>query len=131
MHTSAYSLFDYPLQLRRQKDSIKRDFTDTMAPASTFASPGHRLLPVTIDYIAETDPGRVWASIPVSSKLSDGYRDIKYQTFANAIDQAAWFLESTFGRSSDFETVAYIGKSDMRYHILSMAAAKTGYQVRP
>lgn len=90
---------------------------------------GPRLLPVVIDEIAETDPDRAWASIPISTKLSDGYQDISFRRFANAINRAAWFLETTFGWSNNGDTFAYIGKSDMRYHILSMAAAKTGYQV--
>ena len=93
------------------------------------ASPGRRLLPITIDQIAEHNPDRAWASIPVSSSLSDGYSDVSFRSFANAINRAAWFLEATFGRSSNSETIAYIGKSDMRYHTMSMAAAKTGYQV--
>ena len=92
--------------------------------------PGRRLFPVMIDNIAESDPDKAWASIPVSSTLSDGYRDVSFKSFANAINRAAWFLESSFGRSANFTTVAYIGKPDMRYHVFSMAAAKTGYQVR-
>lgn len=98
------------------------DFINTIEP-------GRRLLPVVIDEIASSDPDRAWASIPISSTLSDGYRDVSYSSFANAINRAAWLLESTFGHASNFEAFAYIGKSDMRYHIMSMAAAKTGYQV--
>ena len=111
--------------------------------ASSAAS--RRLLHMTIDEIAAKTPERVWGSIPRSANLSDGYRDISYVTFANAINRLAWFLQSKLGKSSMFETVAYIGKSsgwlhqfypaqrsaglpDMRYHIMCMAAAKTGYQ---
>ncbi|OQV06585.1 hypothetical protein CLAIMM_11132 [Cladophialophora immunda] len=79
-----------------------------MPADSTTPPPGRRLFPDAIDEIAENDPTR---------------------PFANAINRAAWFIESTFGHSADSPTLAYVGKSDMRYHILAMAAAKTGYQV--
>ena len=101
-----------------------------MVADSSASMPCRRLLPVAIDEIAETNPARAWASIPVSSNLQDGYKDVSFRSFADAINRAAWFLETTFGRASNSETIAYIGKSDMRYHVLSMAAAKTGYQVR-
>ncbi|KIX95422.1 uncharacterized protein Z520_08939 [Fonsecaea multimorphosa CBS 102226] len=91
--------------------------------------PGRRLFPVAIDDIAQSDPTRTLASIPLSSDLSHGYRDVSFLSFANAVNRAAWFIETTFGRSANSPTLAYIGKSDMRYHILAMAAAKTGYQV--
>ncbi|KAJ9609951.1 hypothetical protein H2200_006281 [Cladophialophora chaetospira] len=100
-----------------------------MAANSSTPGPGRRLLPISIDEIAQSDPERAWASIPLSSDLSVGYRDVSFRTFARAINRAAWFLETTFGRPAASVTIAYIGKSDMRYHILSMAAAKTGYQI--
>jgi hypothetical protein len=92
-------------------------------------APGSQLLPLAIDAIAVGDPDRPWASIPISSKLSDGYRDVSFHIFANAINRASWFLESTFGKATSSETFAFIGKSDMRYHIFAMAAAKTGFKV--
>ena len=100
-----------------------------MAAKSSAPIPGRRLLPVAIDELAENDPERAWGSVPLSSKLSAGYRDISFRSFARAINRAAWFLETTYGRAAQCQTIAYIGKSDMRYHVLSMAAAKTGYQV--
>ncbi|EXJ71523.1 uncharacterized protein A1O5_05331 [Cladophialophora psammophila CBS 110553] len=100
-----------------------------MPADSTAARPGRRLFPVAIDEIAENDPARTWASIPLSSTLSHGYRDISFRAFANAINRAACFIKTTFGPAAHFPTLAYVGKSDMRYHILSMAAAKTGYQI--
>ena len=91
--------------------------------------PGSRHLPVAIDIVAKNNPTRAWACIPKSSNLSDGYYDVSFRDFANAINRAAWFIESKFGKSTAFEPVGYIGKPDMRYHVLAMAAAKTGYQV--
>ncbi|KAH0843148.1 hypothetical protein AYO21_03438 [Fonsecaea monophora] len=100
-----------------------------MSSYLTTTSPGRRLFPVAIDDIAENDPARTWASVPLSSNLSRGFRDVSFRTFANAINRAAWFIQTTFGRSTNSPTLAYMGKSDMRYHVLAMAAAKTGYQI--
>jgi hypothetical protein len=100
-----------------------------MAVNDTAATPGQRLLSTTIDYLSDTDPERTWATIPRSNNLADGFRDVSYRDFSNAINRAAWFLESVFGTADDFPTICYIGKSDIRYHVFSMAAAKTQYQV--
>lgn len=71
---------------------------------------GRRLLHVTIDNIAIKTPERIWGSIPMSATLSDGYRDVSYGTFANAINRLSWFLETELGKSTSFEAVAYIGE---------------------
>jgi hypothetical protein len=71
---------------------------------------GQRLLHVTIDNIAAETPDRIWASIPKSINLSDGYRDVSFATFANAINRLSWFLKSNLGPDlGSFRTVAYIG----------------------
>jgi hypothetical protein len=91
----------------------------------TSADVGQRLLHVTIDRIAAETPDRAWASIPRSNNLSDGYRDVSFAEFANAINRLSWFLESHLGPDRPkFKTLAYMGLPDMRYHIMSMAAAK-------
>lgn len=52
--------------------------------------------------------------------------------FANAINSMAWFMEEKLGRAEQdsFPTVCYIEKPDMRYQVVEMAPAKTGYKVR-
>lgn len=96
------------------------------------ANCGRRLLPVVIDQIARDDPERPWASLPVDDwNLSAGYEDISYRTLANAINKLAHFIVKHVGRSPPgrFETLAYLGVSDVRYHLLQMAVVKTGHQV--
>jgi hypothetical protein len=71
---------------------------------------GQRLLHVTIDKIAAETPDRIWAFIPKSNNLSDGYRDVSFATFANAINRLSWFLKSNLGPDlGRFKTVGYIG----------------------
>jgi hypothetical protein len=92
---------------------------------------GQRLLPVAIDEIARVDPEKVWALLPRSRNIQDGYQNITYSVFANAINRTAWFLQEKFGQppANTFPTVAFVGLADMRYQVIEMAAAKTGYKV--
>lgn len=93
---------------------------------------GARLLPAVIDAAARDTPARAWASLPVDDwDLAKGFEDITYLAFANAINKLAWFIEDSIGKSpaGAFETIAYLGVPDIRYHAMQMAASKTGYKV--
>ena len=94
---------------------------------------GRRLLPMAIDQFAAEEPNKVWASIPRSDELADGFRDITYREFADAIDRAAWWLETVVGKGGHrlFETFAYTGPKDLRYPIIAIAAIKIEKKVRP
>ncbi len=89
---------------------------------------GRRLIASRIDELAQHEPERVWLSIP-ASRPADGFKNITWATGANAIDRAAWWIESTLGKRDGKSTVAYIGPQDMRYLILLVAAIKAGYIV--
>lgn len=89
-----------------------------------------KLLPVAIDEIATKEPRRPWASLPVDDwDLTQGFEDVTFEALANAINKVAHAVEAAFGRSSTFETFAYLGVPDVRYHLVQMAAIKTGYKV--
>lgn len=93
----------------------------------TTAKPGRQLLPVVVD---ERDPTWIFARVPKSSTtLQDGLIDVTCGAFARAVNRAAGWLEDRFGRSTSFETLAYIGPSDIRYGIIFLAATKLGYKV--
>ena len=70
-----------------------------------------------------------FASYPRSPNLQDGFRDVNYLQLANAINACAWWIEDHIGKGHNFETLAYIGPSDLRYAIITVAAIKTGYKV--
>ncbi len=90
---------------------------------------GARLLPMVVDQLAESDPARVYASIPVSSVFSEGFRDVTMLEMARAVHSFAWWLDAHIGKSSSFETLAYKGISDLRYAVVFLAAVKCGYKV--
>ena len=90
---------------------------------------GRGLLPSTIDILAETASSRVYASIPNNDQdLSQGFRDINYSEFANAINHAAHWLDNVLGqvgKDEGFPTFSYEGPKDLRFPILTVAAIKT------
>jgi hypothetical protein len=91
---------------------------------------GPRLLPVNVDYVAQNDPKRVFASLPFSDDdLSKGCEDITYDIYAEAISKVAYFIERSFGCGERTPTIAYPGPPYTRYHILQMTVAKTSYNL--
>jgi len=99
-------------------------------PSTSTPTGQDRLMPVVIDELARDDPRRPWASVPYDdADLSRGYEDISYEVAANAINKLCWIIESVIGKSTTFETIAYLGKPDLRYHFMQMAACKTGHKV--
>lgn len=87
------------------------------------------MLPHVVDELARLDPSRVYATIPLSSDISQGFRDVTMLEVAHGVNHFASWLENSFGRSSSFETLCYIGVSDLRYAIVFLGAVKCGYKV--
>lgn len=90
---------------------------------------GRRLIPMVLDELAEKDPDRVYAAIPKTSDVKDGYQDVSVADLACCVDFMAKWLEDKFGRSNSFETITYIGLSDLRGPATLLAAIKTGHKV--
>lgn len=90
---------------------------------------GRTLLSTVIDQRAEANHQRPFASIPISNDVHNGFKDISYKIFANAINRCALWIKQQLGLSSDFETLVYLGANDLRYLLLCMAAVKTGHVV--
>ena len=90
---------------------------------------GRRLLTTLIDERAKTNHVRPFASIPRTIDAADGYRDISYRTFANAINRLAQWIITQVGTSTRYESLVYLGPGDFRYQLLAMAAVKSGHVV--
>ena len=101
------------------------------APVNVHAKPryGSRLLPQVVDELARSDPNRIYATLPLSSDLARGFLDVTMLQVSQAVSECAYWLEHTIGRSSDFETLSYMGLPDLRYAIIFLAAVKCGYKV--
>jgi acyl-CoA synthetase (AMP-forming)/AMP-acid ligase II len=90
----------------------------------------HQLLPSLFEARAKLDPGGLFAKFPLSPTSYDaGFGSITNLQVLNAINFVAWALERSFGRGQNFETIAYLGPNDPRYHIVLIAAIKVGYKV--
>lgn len=101
-----------------------------MADTTNAIPYGRRLLPSYLDEIAKTNPGRVYAAIPKTAATEDGYIDVTIADLARCANFMAQWIEERFGKSQNFETITYVGLSDLRGVALFFAAVKTGYKVR-
>ncbi|KAM0814309.1 hypothetical protein AB5N19_00099 [Seiridium cardinale] len=93
----------------------------------TFPEPGMDLFVRRIDENAKWQPHHTLVRFPDGLDWeTDGYRSLTWQQYADAINKTAYWLDETFGRCINNETVAYYGPSDIRYAILFAASVKTG-----
>lgn len=97
--------------------------------AAQAPKPGRRLFANTIDDAAQRDPGRKIFVVPKGNQVSDGFRDFTMRELAQAVNYTSWWIEKSIGRSSNFETLAYMGANDIRYLVFIIACNKTGYKV--
>ncbi|KAL8928039.1 MAG: hypothetical protein Q9172_001094 [Xanthocarpia lactea] len=89
---------------------------------------GRRLIPSLIDQKAATVPEETYCFIPWTSKIEHGFRPVSFRCLANAIDTCAWWIKDEIGTSQGFDTLAYLGPSDLRNTIIIIAAIKTGHK---
>lgn len=95
----------------------------------TPAPHGQRQLHHTLDYLATKTPDRLYAAIPKTTDLADGFRDISVKDMARCSDVAAQWIEENLGRSVTFDTLCYIGIPDLRSVAIFFGAVKCGYKV--
>ena len=89
---------------------------------------GSRLILHLIDDIARDDPNRCFCLLSTLA-APDGFRTVSYGELANAINRVAWWIGENTQKDLDFQTLGYIGPSDLRYTILTIAAQKAGFKV--
>jgi hypothetical protein len=91
---------------------------------------GRRLLPHVLDEDSQNDPTRVYASCAISASIVEGFRDWTVRDIANATNALSWWMKRAIGQSQSFETIAYLGASDIRYSLACLAGIKCGWVVR-
>ena len=90
---------------------------------------GQRLLPQVVEQLASEDPDRIFASYAVSQNLEDGFVDVSMKCMSHAVNEMAYWIDRSIGRSNSFATLCYIGASDIRYTIVFLATIKCGWKV--
>ncbi|KAK7743323.1 putative NRPS-like protein biosynthetic cluster [Diatrype stigma] len=90
---------------------------------------GSRLMPVVVDEIAKEQPDHAYAFTPITANVSDGFKPVTFFEVATAVNALAQWIHTEIGPSSQFDTIAYMGLSDLRYVAVFLAAVKCGYKV--
>ena len=90
---------------------------------------GQRLITSLIDEYSRQSPDRIYALLLQIASESIVPQVITFPQLGNAIDQCAFWLESCCGKGVNFETIAYLSRSDLRTSILIVAAVKVGFKV--
>lgn len=96
--------------------------------------PSTQLTPNLVDHYAKVKPHALYAEYPVNPmNYEDGYRQITYEAFANAINGVAHCLAESLGPGNGEpgkeEVLAYLGPNDLRYPALVLGAVKAGFCV--
>lgn len=90
--------------------------------------PRLRLLPQVVDELAANHPDQTWISIPKTNDPTSGFNDITYQQLKNAVNAATIWLKGSLPADLNL-TLPYLGPSDTRYIILTVAAIKLGHNL--
>lgn len=86
------------------------------------------LLPAIIDQLARDEPDTLWGEYPTSTRtLDDGYKQLSYKQFANAVNGVANQIEITLGKRDTGEPLAFLAANDPRCAIALVAAMKAGF----
>jgi hypothetical protein len=65
-------------------------------------------MPMVVDEIARRQPDLLYASVPQTTNISDGFKGVTFSDIATATDHVANWIDRAFGRSSNFDTIAYM-----------------------
>ncbi|CAG8396628.1 unnamed protein product [Penicillium salamii] len=60
-------------------------------------------------------PDTLYCTHPISSDISDGWRDVSFRDLAYAINYMVRWIRTEVSLSSDHLTLAYLGGNDIRY----------------
>lgn len=90
-----------------------------------------RVLVRVAEHIATETPQRLFAVVPKSENLADGFDEVTYKQAIKAVNYVGSWLRSVLRDSPDhaFESLTYFGVSDLRYTLLTLACIKCGYKV--
>lgn len=107
-----------------KKQKVKQD--EEMPDSPVY---GERLLPQVVDYHASKTPNRIYGSYAITHDISQGFRNVTMKEMASAVNGLAWWIHDSIGTSKSFETLAYMGITDLRYPMMCLAAIKCGFKV--
>jgi hypothetical protein len=83
---------------------------------------GTRLLPHILRDAARAEPRKPLALLFESRDLAKPPRTVNAAELHTAVNAVAWWIRGKFSESKHFETLAYIGLSDLRYQIVHIGS---------
>lgn len=83
-----------------------------------------------IDKIALSEPRKLYCIQPVSSDISDGWREISFSLLSHSVNRMAVWIQENVAVSNGPETLAYIGANDIRYVAFILACMRLRHTVR-
>lgn len=99
----------------------------------TWPRVSEELLPSTLFKLAKQFPNRPYAEYFVdATNVADGYRNLSFENFSNAVHAMAWWIEDHVGKpdiADGTETLVYCGPNDLRYGVLVLASILVGYKM--
>jgi hypothetical protein len=99
---------------------------DKMSPYGVY---GKRLIPNIVEQAAILEPQRLVMIQARSSNVSEGFNYMTMKHLSQTSNFMAHWIESKIGKSSNFETISFVGDVDFRYPIMQIAAMKTKFPV--
>ncbi|KAK3300367.1 putative NRPS-like enzyme [Chaetomium fimeti] len=106
----------------RPRDDIPEVFQASAAVAG-------RLTHLIPDELALAVPDHPLFAYAKTNKPADGFVDVTARQFARGVNRASWYLKDLLGEPTNFETIGYMGPSDLRYFFLMFGAIKVGYKM--
>ena len=88
-----------------------------------------KLLVDIIEEKAKWLAGHTFMRYPTENWETQGYKTLTWSQYANAIDKAAYWIDEQLGKSTNNDTIAYLGPNDPRYSIMLPAMVKTNRNV--
>lgn len=82
-----------------------------------------------LDSLAANEPEGLYCVHPVSSDLSQGWKNITYADIAKGANRLTLWIKENVASSSGPETLAYIGANDIRYVAFSFACMRLRHSV--
>lgn len=90
---------------------------------------GHRLLPSVLDALADKEPEKVYAYLPRSQAVSDGFEQVTMKQMARGVNFLSCELYRCLGDADGFPTLAFTCDFDIRFAMMILAAAKNRRKV--
>lgn len=92
------------------------------------AAPQRTVLRI-LDDITAKDPSQLYCIHPVSSDVSQGWRNITFADLSSAINRMALWIKEHVASSDEPETLAYMGANDIRYIAFVFACMRLRHKV--